>query len=95
MRKWVIIGGVIGALFGVLWGEREVSIDGKIFFIVFWAICGVVIIGINAALSKQIDWNSIGWNNPEKRRMIVKKMISNFPTQPNKSPNNIKSAPSK
>ena len=38
MRKWVIIGGVIGALFGVLWGEREVSIDGKIFFILFWAI---------------------------------------------------------
>ena len=77
MRKWVIIGGVIGALFGVLWGENEVSIDDKIFFILFWAICGVVIIGINAALSKQIDWNSIGWNNPKKRRMIVKKMISN------------------
>ena len=77
MRKWVIVGGVIGALFGVLWGEREVSIDGKIFIMLFWAICGVVITGINAALSKQIDWNSIGWNNPKRRRMIVKKMISN------------------
>jgi len=77
VRKWVIFGGVIGALFGVLWGEGEVSIDGKIFFILFWAICGVVIIGINAALSKQIDWNSIGWNNPKKRRNIIKTMISN------------------
>ena len=77
MRKWVIIGGVTGALFGVLWGEGEVSIDGKIFFILFWAICGVVIIGINAALSKQIDWNSIGWNDPEKRSIIAKKIISN------------------
>ncbi len=55
--KWAIIGGVIGALFGVLWGEGEVSIIGKIFFIVFWAICGVVIMGINSALSKTIDWN--------------------------------------
>ncbi len=76
MHKLVIIGGVIGALFGMLWGEREVSIDGKIFFILFWAICGVVITGINAVLSTQIDWNSIGWNNPKRRRMIVKKMFS-------------------
>ena len=36
MHKWVIIGGVIGALFGVIWGGGEASIDGKIFFILFW-----------------------------------------------------------
>lgn len=67
-RKWAIVGGVIGALFGVLWGEMEATIEGKIYFIVFWAICGVVIFGINAAISKTIDWNRAAQEQESLRR---------------------------
>ncbi len=57
-RKWVAIGAGLGALFGIFWGANESSVEGIIFFMIFWAICGAVIVGINVAMYKEINWNS-------------------------------------